>query len=145
MCKKTNLSEMERNRINELRFRALVMKMLNNTKNDLYTVIEYIKHISVFLNFNVEVIVGIIKEIIDTRYVPTIDEVIKINLLLGVTIREIADKLNMKESTVKMHIYRNQNNINTIILYPRLKEQQLQELRRFLKQYYSLYVPLNRI
>ena len=85
------------------------------------------------------------KEILSDRYAPTTDEIIKINLLLGRTIREIADKLDMNESTVKMHIYRNKNNINTIMIYPRLKQEQLQELRKFLKQYYSLYVPANNI
>ena len=65
--------------------------------------------------------------------------------MLGLTIKEIADKLGMKESTVKMHIYRNKNNINTIILYPRLRQEQSQELRKFLKQYYNLYIPADKI
>ena len=43
-----------------------------------------------------------------------------------------------------MHIYRNKYNINTIILYPRLQPYQLEELRKFFRQYYKLYVPANK-
>lgn len=145
MKKKVNLDEIIRDRANELRIRALLIKMLKATNNNFSVVVEHIKNISVFMEFDSEIIIGIMKEILNDRYAPTTDEIIKINLLMGLTIREIADRLDMKESTVKMHIYRNKNNINTIVLYPRLKQEQLQELRKFLKQYYSLYVPANKI
>lgn len=145
MKKKVNLNEIVRDRANELRIRALLIKMLKATNNNFSVVVEHIKNISVFMEFDSEIIIGIMKEILNDRYAPTTDEIIKINLLMGLTIREIADRLDMKESTVKMHIYRNKNNINTIVLYPRLKQEQLQELRKFLKQYYSLYVPVNKI
>ena len=145
MNKKINLSEIVRDRANELRIRALLYKMLKATNNNFPMVIEHIKNIASFMDFDYEIIIEIMREILSDRYSPTTDEIIKINLLLGRTIREIADKLDMKESTVKMHIYRNKNNINTIMIYPRLKQEQLQELRKFLKQYYSLYVPANNI
>ena len=143
MSKDINLSEMERNRINEIRLRTLLCKMLKATNNNFVPIIKHIKHLATFMDFNLDIIIDIIKEIFDTRYAPTTDEIIKINLLLGLTIREIADNLNMKESTVKMHIYRNQNNINTIVIYPRLNAEKSQELRKFLQQYYKLYVPAN--
>lgn len=136
---------MELNRINELRLRALILKLLRRTNNNLYLVIEYIKHINNFIDFNLQAIIDIVKEIIEDRFAPTTNELIKINLLLGLTIREIAQKLNMKESTIKMRIYRNKYNVNSIIIYPRLKKEQLEELRKFLKQYYSLYVPINSV
>jgi len=145
MNNKINLSEIVRDRINELRIRTLLIKMLKATNNNFPIVVEHIKNISSFMDFDYEIIIGIMREILSDRYAPTTDEIIKINLLLGRTIREIANKLDMKESTVKMHIYRNKNNINTIMIYPRLKQEQLQELRKFLKQYYSLYVPANNI
>ncbi|MBQ9298118.1 MAG: hypothetical protein IJ223_03640 [Clostridia bacterium] len=139
------INEMELNRINELRLRALILKLLRRTNNNLYLVIEYIKHINNFIDFNLQAIIDIVKEIIEDRFAPTTNELIKINLLLGLTIREIAQKLNMKESTIKMRIYRNKYNVNSIIIYPRLKKEQLEELRKFLKQYYSLYVPINSV
>lgn len=145
MKKKMNLDEIIRDRANELRIRALLIKMLKATNNNFSVVVEHIKNISAFMEFDSEIIIGIMKEILNDRYAPTTDEIIKINLLMGLTIREIADRLDMKESTVKMHIYRNKNNINTIMIYPRLQQKQLQELRKFLKQYYSLYVPANKI
>ena len=145
MSKNLSLSEIVRDRINELRIRTLLIKLLKATNNNFAIVIEHIKNISSFMDFDYKIIIEIMREILSDRYTPTTDEIIKINLLLGRTIREIADKLDMKESTVKMHIYRNKNNINTIIIYPRLKQEQSQELRKFLKQYYSLYVPVNNI
>lgn len=145
MRNKIDLSEMVRDRANELRIRALVLKMLKATDNNFSVVIEHIKNISAFMDFDYQIIIGIMREILEDRYAPTTDEIIKINLLFGLTIKEIANRLDMKESTVKMHMYRNKNNINTIMLYPRLKQEQLQELRKFLKQYYSLYVPANKI
>lgn len=143
MYKNTTLSQMELNRINEIRFRTLLAQMLNATNNNFMPVIKHIKHLATFMDFNVDIIIDIIKEIFDTRYAPTTDEIIKINLLLGSTIKRIADILDMKESTVKMHIYRNQNNINTIVIYPRLALEKSQELQKFLQQYYKLYVPAN--
>lgn len=145
MAKRMRLSEMEKNRINELRLRALICQMLKSTNNNFGMITEFIKYLENFFEFNVNMILEIIREIFDMRYEPTTDEIIKINLLLGLTIKEIADKLRMKESTVKMHIYRNKNNTNTIILYPRLKQEQSHELRKFLKQYYKLYVPADKI
>lgn len=145
MKKKMNLDEIIRDRANELRIRALLIKILKATNNNFSVIVEHIKNISAFMEFDSEIIIGIMKEILNDRYAPTTDEIIKINLLMGLTIREIADRLDMKESTVKMHIYRNKNNINTIMIYPRLQQKQLQELRKFLKQYYSLYVPANKI
>ena len=145
MKKKMNLDEIIRDRANELRIRALLIKILTATNNNFSVIVEHIKNISAFMEFDSEIIIGIMKEILNDRYAPTTDEIIKINLLMGLTIREIADRLDMKESTVKMHIYRNKNNINTIMIYPRLQQKQLQELRKFLKQYYSLYVPANKI
>jgi len=145
MVKRMRLSEMEKNRINELRLRALICQMLKSTNNNFSMITEFIKYLENFFEFNVNMILEIIREIFDMRYEPTTDEIIKINLLLGLTIKEIADKLRMKESTVKMHIYRNKNNTNTIILYPRLKQEQSQELRKFLKQYYKLYVPADKV
>lgn len=145
MRNKIDLSEMVRDRANELRIRALVLKMLKATDNNFSVVIEHIKNISAFMDFDYQIIIGIMREILEDRYAPTTDEIIKINLLFGLTIKEIANRLDMKESTVKMHMYRNKNNINTIMIYPRLKQEQSQELRKFLKQYYSLYVPANNI
>lgn len=145
MNKKLNLSEIVRDRANELRVRALLVKMLKATNNNFQVIIEHIKNISSFMDFDYKIIIGIMKEILNDRYAPTTDEIIKINLLFGLTIKEIADRLDMKESTVKMHMYRNKNNIDTIIIYPRLQKEQLQELRKFLRQYYSLYVPANTI
>jgi len=145
MSKKLNLSEIVRDRANELRIRALLVKMLKATNNNFQVIIEHVKNISSFMDFDYEIIIEIMREILNDRYAPTTDEIIKINLLFGLTIKEIADRLDMKESTVKMHIYRNKNNIDTIIIYPRLQKEQLQELRKFLKQYYSLYVPVNTI
>lgn len=142
---KTKLTDNVRNRANEIRLRALVFQMLKATNNNFELLSEYIKCLSNLFDFNDAIIIEIMREILDNRYAPTTDEVIKINLLLGLTIREIADKLDMKESTVKMHIYRNKDNINTILIYPRLKQEQLEELRKFLKQYYSLYVPANKV
>lgn len=143
--RKNKLDEMTLNRINELRFRALIFKMLKATNNNLFTVIEYIKSTRNFIEFDLQSIVAIIKEIIEDRYTPTIDEIIKINLLLGLTIREIADKLEMNESTIKMHIYRNKNNINTIIIYPRLKKEYSQEIRKFLKEYSKFSISMNKV
>lgn len=140
MSKRVNLEDMEKNRINEIRLRALVVKMLEKNGNNFMKVKEYVRSLSKFLDFDADAIIGMMLEILGDRYAPTTNEVIKINLLFGLTIREIATKLNMKESTVKNAIYRNQDNINTIILYPRLDAEQLQELRKFLKQYYGLYV-----
>ena len=145
MPTKIQLNEMTLNRANELRIRHLVCKMLNATNNNFGVITKYIKHLAQFIDFNEEIIINIMREVIDIRFEPTVNELIKINVLFGLTIREIADRLNMKESTVKMHIYRNKNNINTILIYPRLKKEQSQELRKFLKQYYSLYVPANKI
>lgn len=145
MIRKVRLTEMEKDRANELRFRTLLLQMLKNTDNNFTDVIKYIKSLSNYFDFNEQILIDIMREILDTRYKPTIDEIIKINLLLGVTIREIADKLNMQVSTVKMHIYRNKYNIDTIILYPRLKREQLDELRNFLNQYYKMYVPVDII
>jgi len=142
--RKNKLDEMTLNRINELRFRALIFKMLKATNNNLFTVIEYIKSTRNFIEFDLQSIVAIIKEIIEDRYTPTIDEIIKINLLLGLTIREIADKLEMNESTIKMHIYRNKNNINTIIIYPRLKKEYSQEIRKFLREYSKFNISMNK-
>lgn len=143
--RKNKLDEMTLNRINELRFRALIFKMLKATNNNLFTVIEYIKSTRNFIEFDLQSIVAIIKEIIEDRYTPTIDEIIKINLLLGLTIREIADKLEMNESTIKMHIYRNKNNINTIIIYPRLKKEYSQEIRKFLREYSKFNISMNKV
>ena len=143
--RKNKLDEMTLNRINELRFRALIFKMLKATNNNLFKVIEYIKSTRNFIEFDLQSIVAIIKEIIEDRYTPTIDEVIKINLLLGLTIREIADKLEMNESTIKMHIYRNKNNINTIIIYPRLKKEYSQEIRKFLREYSKFNISMNKV
>ena len=81
--RKNKLDEMTLNRINELRFRALIFKMLKATNNNLFKVIEYIKSTRNFIEFDLQSIVAIIKEIIEDRYTPTIDEIIKINLLLG--------------------------------------------------------------
>ena len=143
--RKNKLDEMTLNRINELRFRALIFKMLKATNNNLFKVIEYIKSTRNFIEFDLQSIVAIIKEIIEDRYTPTIDEIIKINLLLGLTIREIADKLEMNESTIKMHIYRNKNNINTIIIYPRLKKEYSQEIRKFLREYSKFNISMNKV
>ena len=145
LAKKIILNETEKNRINELRLRILLSQMLKATNNNFPFIIQHIKYLATFMDFNVDMIIDIIKEIFDNRYTPTTDEIIKINLLLGLSIREIADILDMKESTIKMHIYRNQNTIDNIVLFPRLKQEQLQELRKFLQQYYSLYVPINKV
>lgn len=139
------LSDMEQNRINELRFRALIDKMLKATNYNLCEVLKYIEHISKFFNYNTQEIVEITKEIITDRYKPSIDEIIKINLLLGITISEIAEMLDMNISTVKTHIYRSDNNVNNIILYPRLKVEQLQEIKKFLKLFYAFYIPTNKV
>lgn len=140
MLKQIKLKDMEKNRINELRLRALVVKMLEKNNNDFMKVKNYVRSLANFINFDADAIIGMMLEVLSDRYAPTTNEIIKINLLFGLTIREIATKLNMKESTVKNAIYRNQDNINTIILYPRLDAGQLQELRKFLKGYYGLYV-----
>ena len=145
MAKKTILNEIEKNRINEIRLRILLSQMLKATNNNFPFIIQHIKYLSTFMDFNVNMIIDIIKEIFDNRFTPTTDEIIKINLLLGLTIKEIAKILDMKESTIKMHIYRNQNTIDNIVLFPRLKQEQLQELRKFLQQYYSFYVPTNKV
>lgn len=141
--RKVILTEMEKNRGNELRLRDLVFKMLDVT-NDFSSISMYIHFLSNFMNFNADIIIDAMREILEPRYKPTINELIKINLLYGLTVREIAEKLNMNISTVKMHIYRNKYNINTIILYPRLQPYQLEELRKFFRQYYKLYVPANK-
>ena len=141
--RKVILTEMEKNRGNELRLRDLVFKMLEVT-NDFSSIRMYIYFLSNFMNFNADIIIDAMREILEPRYKPTINELIKINLLYGLTVREIAEKLNMNISTVKMHIYRNKYNINTIILYPRLQPYQLEELRKFFRQYYKLYVPANK-
>ena len=141
--RKITLTEMERNRGNELRLRDLVFKMLEAT-NDFTSISKYIHFLSGFMNFNADIIIDTMREVLEPRYKPTINELIKINLLYGLTVRQIAEKLNMNISTVKMHIYRNKYNINTIILYPRLQPYQLEELRKFFKQYYQLYVPINK-
>lgn len=140
MVKQVQLEEMEKHRINEMRLRALVVKMLEKNNNNFVKVKEYVRSLAKFIEFDADAVIGMMLEVLDDRFAPTTNEVIKINLLLGLTIREIANKLNLKESTVKMHIYRNKDNINTIILYPRLDAGQLQELRKFLKSYYGLYV-----
>lgn len=141
--KKINLSEMGIDRANELKLRFLVLNMLKTVKT--FSIIsKYIHSLAEFLDFDANIIVDIMREIIEHRYKPTINELIKINLLYGLTAREIAEQLNMNISTVKMHIYRNKYNINSIILYPRLKRYQLEELRKFFEQYYQLYVPINK-
>ena len=145
MNKKKYLSEMTRDRANELRFRTWLCKMLENNNNDFSVVKEYVKHISLFMDIDVNIIIEIMREILDMRYEPTKDELIKINLLFGSTLQAIADRLNMNISTVKMHIYRNKYNIETIVLYPRLKKYQLEELRKFFKQYYKFYVPIDKV
>lgn len=141
--RKITLTEMERNRGNELRLRDLVFKMLEAT-NDFTSISKYIRFLSGFMDFDADIIIDTMREVLEPRYKPTINELIKINLLYGLTVRQIAEKLNMNISTVKMHIYRNKYNINTIILYPRLQPYQLEELRKFFKQYYQLYVPINK-
>lgn len=141
--RKITLTEMERNRGNELRLRDLVFKMLEAT-NDFTSISKYIRFLAGFMDFDADIIIDTMQEILEPRYKPTINELIKINLLYGLTVRQIAEKLNMNISTVKMHIYRNKYNINTIILYPRLQPYQLEELRKFFKQYYQLYVPINK-
>ena len=51
----------------------------------------------------------------------------------------------MNESTIKMHIYRNKNNINTIIIYPRFKKEYSQEIRKFLKEYSKFNISMNKV
>lgn len=145
MNKKKYLDETTRDRANELRFRTWLFMMLENNKNDFSLVKEYVKHISIFMDIDVNIIIEIMREILDVRFEPTKNELIKINLLFGSTIHEIADRLDMNISTVKMHIYRNKYNIGTIVLYPRLKKYQLNELRKFFQQYYKFYVPIDKI
>ena len=144
MTKQLEVDENIRNRANEIRFRNLIIKMLNNANNNFDVINKHIVYLATILSFDKSIILDIVKDIINDRYKPTVNELIKINLLFGLTIKEIANKLNMNISTVKMHIYRNKYNINEVLLYPRLQDYQLKELRNFLKQYYRLYVPINQ-
>lgn len=55
MNKKINLSEIVRDRANELRIRALLYKMLKATNNNFPMVIEHIKNIASFMDFDYEI------------------------------------------------------------------------------------------